>query len=229
MDYIIDGFFKAIQLLTSFDQEVYGIIILSLLVSSTATLISSTFSIPLGIYLGAKEFKGKRIFSRLLFTSMSVPSVIVGLVVAILLARRGPFGSLQLLFTPQAMIIAQTLLVIPLCLGLTFNLSRTRGKEIKEMGITMGGSKINTLFLMIRELKMDILINIVTTFSRAISEVGAVMIVGGNIKNDTRVITTSIAMFNSMGDYPTAIALGLVLLLLSFIVNSLIYNYNQGG
>lgn len=229
MDYIIEGFKEALKLLIGFDKEVYHIIFLSLLVSSTSTLIASFISIPLGVCLGVKKFKGKKIFSRILYTLMSTPSVIVGLVVALLLSRRGPLGFLQLLYTPSAMIIAQTLLVIPLCLGLTYNLSKNRGKEIERIGITLGSTPLQINFLIIRELKIDLFINVVTTFSRAISEVGAVMIVGGNIKGITRVITTSIAMFNSMGNYPTAIALGLVLLVISFLVNSLVYSYNQEG
>lgn len=226
MDYIQEGFKEAIKLLISFDREIYGIISLSLLVSTTATLISSLICIPLGVQLGIKDFKGKKAFSRLLYTFMSIPSVIVGLVVAIILSRRGPFGRFDLLYTPKAMIIAQTLLVTPLILGLTFSLSKNRGKEIERVGKTLGGNGMDIILLTIRELKLDLLINIVTAFSRAISEVGAVMIVGGNIKNRTRVITTTISMMNSMGDYPMAIALGIVLLLISFVINSIIYVYS---
>ena len=227
MDYIIYGFREAIRLLIGFDKEVYQIIFLSLFVSTMATAVASLATIPLGVHLGIKKFKGKRLFSRLLFTSMSIPSVIIGLVVAILLSRRGPLGFLDLLYSPTAMIIAQTILIVPLSLGLTYNLAKNRGKEIERIGITLGASKLDIIILIIRELKMDIFMNIITSFSRAISEVGAVMIVGGNIKGHTRVITTSIAMFNSMGDYPMAIALGIVLLLISFGVNSFIYTYNQ--
>ncbi|RKD31643.1 ABC transporter permease [Thermohalobacter berrensis] len=227
MDYIINGIIEALKLLVSFNRELYEIIFLSVFVSSTATLISSIIFIPLGLYLGIKNFKGKKLFSRLLYTLMSIPSVVVGLLVAILLSRRGPLGFLELLYTPTAMIIAQSLLVTPLSLGLSYNLSKNRGKKIERVGITLGARGVKIIFLLIRELKIDLFINLVTVFSRAISEVGAVMIVGGNIKNRTRVITTSIAMFNSMGNYSTAIALGLVLLAISFIINSLIYSYHQ--
>lgn len=226
MDYIAQGVKEAIKLLVTFDKEVYKIILLSLFVSSVSTLISSIISIPTGVYLGIKNFKGKRMFSRFLYTSMSIPSVIVGLVVAIILSRRGPLGFLDLLYTPSAMIIAQTILIMPLILGLTYNLAKNRGSEIGKIGTTLGATKIDITILIMRELKIDIFMNVVTAFSRAISEVGAVMIVGGNIKGHTRVITTSIAMSNSMGDYPKAIALGIVLLIISFLVNSLIYSYN---
>jgi tungstate transport system permease protein len=226
MDYIYEGFKEAIRLLTSFDKEVYSIISLSLFVSTTSTVIASLIFVPLGIHLGIKDFRGKRLFSRLLYTFMSIPSVIVGLVVAILLSRRGPLGHLDLLYTPKAMIIAQTLLVTPLILGLTYSLSKNRGKTIEKIGKTLGAGRFDIIILTIRELRVDLLVNVVTAFSRAISEVGAVMIVGGNIKGHTRVITTTISMMNSMGDYPMAIALGIVLLIISFVINSIIYSYS---
>lgn len=227
MIYIFEGFKEAIKLLIGIDSEIYKIIFLSLFVSSTSTIIASVIAIPFSVFLGIKEFRGKKLFSRILYTLMSTPSVVVGLIIALLLSRRGPLGFLQLLYTPTAMIIAQTLLVLPLCLGLTYNLAKNRGKEIERIGLTLGANRIQTILLLIKELRLDLLINIVATFSRAISEVGAVMIVGGNIKGFTRVITTSIAMSNSMGDYPKAIALGIVLLIISFIVNSIVYSYNM--
>ena len=226
IDYIAEGFKEAIRLLIGFDKEVYGIITLSLFVSTAATVIASLICIPLGIHLGIKDFQGKKAFSRILYTFMSIPSVIVGLVVAILLSRRGPFGKFDLLYTPKAMVIAQVLLVTPLILGLTYSISKNRGKEIEKIGITLGASKRDIIILIMKELKVDLIVNIVTAFSRAISEVGAVMIVRGNIKNRTRVITTTISMMNSMGDYPMAIALGLVLLIISFVINTLIYSYS---
>lgn len=226
IDYIIDGFKEAINLLIGFDKDIYEIIFLSLFVSTSATLISSLICIPLGIHLGIKDFRGKRMFSRILYTFMSIPSVVVGLVVAIFLSRKGPLGRFDLMYTPKAMIIAQTFLVTPLILGLTYSLSKNRGKEIQKIAKTLGAGKLDIIILLIRELNMDLIVNIVTAFSRAISEVGAVMIVGGNIKHRTRVITTTISMMNSMGDYPMAIALGLVLLIISFIINSILYNYS---
>ncbi|MGL5642761.1 MAG: ABC transporter permease, partial [Paraclostridium sp.] len=157
----------------------------------------------------------------------SIPSVIVGLIISIILTRNGPLGFLDLMYTKTAMIIAQSILVSPLILGLTYNLSKSRGKHIKDMGVTLGANKLQVITLIIKELKEDIVMNVITAFSRAISEVGAVMVVGGNIKGDTRVMTTSIAMYNSMGDYSMAIALGIVLLLISFIINNITYNYSM--
>ena len=227
MDYILSGIMEAFKLLIGFDKEVYGIVILSVFVSSFSTILSSIITVPLGIYLGIKDFKGKKFFSRILYTFMSTPSVIVGLVIAIILSRKGPLGFLDLMYSPIAMIIAQTVLVTPLILGLTYNISKSRGKSIEKIGKTLGASKLDIIILIIKELRIDIFMNIVTAFSRAISEVGAVMIVGGNIKGYTRVITTSISMLNSMGDYPMAIALGIVLLIISFGINSIIYSYSM--
>ncbi len=227
MDYILQGFREAINLLITLDREVLRIVLLSIIVSTSATVFASIISIPIGVYLGIKKFKGKRLFSRITYTMMSIPSVIVGLVVAIILSRRGPFGFLDMLYTPKAMIIAQTLLVMPLNFGLTYGLSKSRGEAIEKVAFTLGANKWQSVVLIIRELNVDILVNIATAFSRAISEVGAVMIVGGNIKGHTRVITTTISMMNSMGDYPMAIALGLVLLLISFVIHSIIYSYSQ--
>ena len=227
MDYIVEGFKHSIEMLLTFDKEIYEIILLSLKVSCIATFISSILMIPLGVYTGITDFKFKSLFSRLVYTCMSIPSVIVGLVISIMLTRNGPLGFMNLMYTPFVMIIAQSILVSPLILGLTYNLSKSRGKNIKEMGITLGANKLQIIALIIKELKEDILINIITAFSRAISEVGAVMVVGGNIKGYTRVMTTSIAMYNSMGDYSMAIALGIVLLLISFIINNITYNYSM--
>lgn len=227
MDYILQGFKEALQLLISFDKDVFQIVSLSVFVSTTATIIASIISIPLGVYFGIKEFKGKRLFSRITYTMMSIPSVVVGLLVAIILARKGPFGQFDLLYTKKAMIIAQTFLVMPFIFGLTYGLAKSRGNLIEKIGFTLGANKFETILLIIRELKVDILVNLATAFSRAISEVGAVMIVGGNIKYHTRVITTTISMMNSMGDYPMAIALGIVLLMISFIIHSIIYSYSR--
>ena len=227
MDYILDGFREALKLIVSFDKEVFDIVILSLIVSTSATMLASFISIPLGISFGIKEFRGKRLFSRITYTMMSIPSVVVGLIVAIILSRRGPFGRFGLLYTAKAMILAQTFLVMPLSFGLSFGLAKSRGKEIEKVAITLGANKFQTIILIIKELKVDILVNIATSFSRAISEVGAVMIVGGNIKFHTRVITTTISMMNSMGDYPMAIALGLILISIAFVVHSIIYSYSR--
>ncbi|MCK9217176.1 MAG: ABC transporter permease [Firmicutes bacterium] len=227
MDYIVKGFKDALNLLVSFDKEVFSIVSLSLFVSITATIIGSLISVPLSVYFGIKEFRWKKLFSRITYTMMSIPTVVIGLVVVIILARKGPFGRFDLLYTRKAMIIAQVLLVSPYVFGLTYGLAKSRGEIIEKIGLALGANRLEIIVLIIRELKVDILVNVATSFSRAISEVGAVMIVGGNIKHHTRVITTTISMMNSMGDYPMAIALGIILILISFVIHSIIYSYSE--
>ena len=229
MDYILNGFVEAFRLIFSFDPEIIQIVLLSLYVSFSSTLYATLIGIPLGILLGINDFKGKRIVSRLLYTFMSFPPVIIGLFTALFLARSGPFGELQLMYTPTAMIIAQTILVTPVITGIIFNQAGTSGYEVVQTGKTLGAQKWNILILLILELKSVIMIALVTGFGRAISEVGAVMIVGGNIKGFTRVMTTFIAMNNNMGQYSVSIAMGIILMTISFITNSVLYHYVMGG
>ncbi len=223
MNEIANGFIKAFWMIVSFDPELYEIIIRSLVVSLSAVMISSLFCVPLGIWLGLKRFKGKQLISRLLYASMSTPSVVIGLLILLMLSRRGPFGFLGLLYTPSAMIIAQTVLVTPLVLGLIYHTVKQRGRQIQQEGLLLGADSFQVMILIIREFKMDFLVHLIAGFSRAISEVGAVMIVGGNIKGSTRVMTTTIALMNSMGEYDMSIALGVVLLLISLLVNIVVY------
>lgn len=228
MDIFVDGFRDAFKLLIGFDQEVYEIIILSIGLSIASTICSAILGIPLGLILGIKNFRSKRFLTRLLYTLMSLPPVVIGLAVVLFLSRSGPLGSLGLIFTPGAMIIAQTILITPIITGIVFNQAKDKGLAVMQIGQTLGSGRLDLLWLLIKELKITILIAIVTGFGRAVSEVGAVMIVGGNIKGHTRVMTTYIAMNNSMGNYATAIAMGIVLLFISFTVNSVLYRYMDG-
>lgn len=224
MDYIMQGILEAFKLLLSFDKEIYSIIFLTLYVTLMSTFIATLIGVPLGMLIGIKNFKFKKSFIRLLYTFMSMPPVIAGLFVFLMLSRRGPLGGLELLFTPTAMIIAQVFLVAPIIMGITFNNTREKGPGIRQLAHTLGANKSQALALLLFELRVDILAAVVSGFGRAISEVGAVMLVGGNIKGHTRVMTTSIAMLQSMGDYSQAIAIGLVLLALSFVINSILYH-----
>ncbi|KAB3530312.1 ABC transporter permease subunit [Alkaliphilus pronyensis] len=228
MDYIIEGFIEAFNLLISFDIELYRIIILSLVVSFTATIISTIIAVPIGILMGIKEFPLKRVAIRVIYTMMSLPPVIVGLLVFLFISRRGPLGILGIVYTPAAMIVAQTILITPIIIGLVYNATKEKGTDIQALGKTLGASKSQRLVLLVKELRMNIFTGIIAGYGRGISEVGAVMLVGGNIKGHTRVMTTTIAMLQSMGEYSIAIALGIVLLTISFILNSILYYYQQG-
>lgn len=228
MSEIVEGFHKAIELLISLDKEIYEIILLSIYVSLASTFISTILAVPLGVVIGAKSFPFKKLVVRFIYTMMSLPPVIVGLVVFLFISRRGPLGYLGIVFTPTAMIVAQVLLVTPIITGIVYNGTKEKGDEIKKLAKTLGANKIETLILMIKELRINIFTGIVSGYGRAISEVGAVMIVGGNIKGHTRVMTTAIAMLRNQGDYAMAIAIGIVLLFLSFIINSLLYHFQLG-
>lgn len=228
MQTIGEGFIEALKLLIGLDKETYEIICLSVVISLTSTTLSAAIGIPLGIVAGVKTFRFKRQFARLLYTCMSLPPVVIGLIVAILLSRSGPLGKWQLIFTPAAMVIAQMLLITPIIAGILFNGAKQRGRQIRDYGKTMGAGRMEILLLLISEMRTTLLVAVVSGFGRAISEVGAVMIVGGNIKHHTRVMTTYIAMNNSMGNYASAIAMGVVLLLISFSVNAFLYRFVEG-
>lgn len=227
MEFILEGIKNAFELLLSFDREIYSIIGLSLYVSLTSTLISSIIAVPAGIVLGIKSFPGKKIVIRILYTMMSLPPVIVGLVVYLFVSRNGPLGNLRIVYTPAAMIVAQICLVTPIITGTVYNGGREKGEEIQDLAYTLGANKAQALALLVKELRINIFSAIVTGYGRAISEVGAVMIVGGNIKGHTRVMTTTIAMLKNRGDYELAIAIGIILLLISFTINSMLYKLQQ--
>ena len=229
MDYIIEGFKQAFYIILHFDSEFTQIVLRSLFVSVTATIIASAASVPLFMFLGLNKFKGESIVSRLLNTFMSTPSVIVGLVVMLLLARRGPFGYLDLLYSVKAMIIAQVILIFPLISAMTYELAKQSGRSVKGLAQTLGAGKLQAAALAIIELKHIIFIYVITAFSRAISEVGAVMMVGGNITGLTNVMTTTISRYNSMGEYELAIALGIILLLISCVINWTAYSIKEMG
>ncbi len=220
---ILESTIKAFELLFSFDKEIYSIIFLSLVISILATIVASFFGTLLGILISISDFKLKRFTKKLVFTFMGIPPVVLGLIV--LLFITGPFDNLNLLFTKSAMFLAQTLLVLPIITGNIIISSEKTQKKILETATTLGANKIDKITLLIKEIKPFILMSIILGFSRAISEVGAVMLVGGNIKNDTRVMTTYIALNNSMGEYSSSIAMGIILLLIAFILHTLLAKF----
>lgn len=227
MEEITIGFRAAIELLVTGNQELYEIVGLSLMVSLSSVIISACLGVPCGALIGTHQFPLKGALLRVIYTLMSLPPVIAGLIVFLLIMRRGPLGSWGLTYTPTAMIIAQVCLVTPIITGLTYNVVRDKAPKVKALAVTLGAGKFASLKLLIYELRIGILAAIVTGLGRALSEVGAVMIVGGNIKGKTRVMTTYIAQLKSMGDYSTAIAVGIVLLLLAFLINTFLYNVQQ--
>ena len=189
--------------------------------SLASTFISTVFGTIFGLLLEKNNFPGKRIVVRLCRTLMGTPPVVVGLVVYLLLMRRGPLGFMGLLFTIQAMVIAQVLLITPIITGMVYTYAVRCAPAIRVFAKTMGATRIQTQLLFIREMKGEFYFAIVTAFSRAISEVGAVMIVGGNIQYRTRTMTTAISMLRNMGDFSQGITLGILLLVIAFALQTL--------
>ncbi|MGB3368873.1 MAG: ABC transporter permease [Acidaminobacteraceae bacterium] len=223
MNYIFDGIKEALYLLISFDREIYTVILLSIFVSGLSTIISSILGVILGVVSGLNKFPFRNVYEKVLYSFMGLPPVVVGLLIGISISRRGPLGKYGLMFTVTAMVIAQSVLILPIITGIVYNQVKIDGKIIKETCRTLGGKRSDVFMLILHEMRTTILVAITTGFGRAISEVGAVMIVGGNIKGFTRVMTTYIAMNNSMGNYAKSIAMGIVLIAISLTVNSVIH------
>ena len=227
MEIIIDGIREAVRLILSLDREVFEVVLLSLRVSLLSLLIAGVMGIPAGLALAGHEFRGKHVVMRLIYTLMGMPPVLCGLLVYIILMRRGPLGSLRLNYTVTAMIIVQTLLILPIITGLTFSAAGEQQGKIRCLARTLGADRIQTMRLLLYELRFGLTTAVVSGFSRGISEVGAVMIVGGNIDGKTRTMTTYISQLKGMGAFERAVAVGIILLILSFAVNSVLYHFQK--
>ena len=222
MDSIVQGLVLALQLIARVDGELLRIVSLSLRVSGTACVIGSALGLAAGAWLAASSFPGQRACVWLVNTLLALPSVVVGLVVYLLLSRAGPLGAFGILFTPAAMVIAQSILVIPLVAALSRRLVLNALREGGDQLRSLGAGPLQSALLMLLHERFGVLTLMLTAFGRAVAEVGAVMIVGGNIDGITRVMTTSIALETSKGDLPLALALGLVLLGVVGVVNLVI-------
>ncbi|MDQ7792879.1 MAG: ABC transporter permease [bacterium] len=229
MDLLVDGFRQAVLLIVTRDPEVAGITLLTLRVSGTATLFALALGLPVGLALGLRQFPGRNLLLGLVNTGMGLPPVVVGLFVALLLWRTGPLGSLGLMYSPPAMILAQFVIAFPIIAGLTAAAMQQLDPRIRLQSLALGASGSQALWTMLGEARLPLLAAVMAGFGGALSEVGAVMIVGGNLKGLTRVLTTATVMEVRMGRFETAIALGLILLGLSFAVNLLLTMLQQGG
>lgn len=227
MGEIVKGIENGIHLLLSGNTAVYEILFLSLQVSLLAVCIGMLLGIPMGAYLGLNNFPGKRIVLNLVYTFMGLPPVVAGIVVYLFLSHSGPLGNLELLFTPTAMVIAQVLLVTPIITGLSMVAIAGKEKEITQTAHTLGASRIQVTLTVVKEARNAIIAAMITGFGRAIAEVGAVMLVGGNILHSTRVMTTSIVMETRQGNFDTAVALGIILLIIAFLINALLQILNS--
>jgi tungstate transport system permease protein len=225
---ISEGFIQAINLIVTRNHEVWQITVLSLEISLASTLLSACIGIPFGAYLYYHDFWGKRALINIIQTLYALPTVIAGLVLFLIISNQGPLGPLHLLYTPFGMVLAQMILVLPLITGLTFAALVSIDPEMKQTVTSLGATGMQSARTLILEARFGILAAVILGFGRAISEVGAAMIIGGNIRGYTRVLTTAISLETSIGDFPFAIALGIILLGVAVMVN-LGLNYIQSG
>lgn len=219
MDVLIRGGEHALALLVHGDPEVLQITLLSLEISGTATIVSLLLGIPLGTLLGLTRFSGRGLVVSLVNTGMGLPPVVVGLFVSILFWRTGPLGFLDLLYTPAAMVVAQVVIACPIVTGLTTAAVQQIPVEFRLQMIALGASRLQLLRVLMAEARLPMLAAVMAGFGGVISEVGASMMVGGNIRGQTRVLTTATVLETSKGNFDVAIALSLLLLAITFLVN----------
>ncbi|MDP7304762.1 MAG: ABC transporter permease [Pirellulaceae bacterium] len=205
-----------------FAADIWSILWLSLRVSGTAVLISSFIGIPCGVWLGLSRHRGKRLLSAVIHTGMAFPPVVVGLVLYILLSRSGPFAFLGWMFPPAAMIAAQTTLALQFVIGISMSSVDSVPTELPEQIRTLGASERQCRWTILREARHGVFLAVAAAFGRSISEVGAVLIIGGNIQGHTRVLTTAIVLETGKGNFEFALALGGALLLMALLVNLVI-------
>jgi tungstate transport system permease protein len=219
MDVILDGLVQALRLLATGDREVLGITLLSLLVSGSATLVSLVVGVSLGAAVALNACPGKRMLVSLVNTGMGLPPVVVGLFVSILLWRNGPLGFLGLLYTPTAMVIAQAIIATPIVMGITIGALQSLPAGLRLQVLALGATRPQLVWLLLREARVPVLAGVMAGFGGVISEVGASIMVGGNVRGYTRVLTTATVMETGRGNFDVAIALSVILLALSLAVN----------
>ena len=219
MNEFVEGFITAIQLIITLNPEVVDITLRTLRISLSALLIGTFLFIPVGSLIHFHEFWGKRSLINIIQTLYALPTVVVGLFVFLFLSRSGPLGFFGLFFTPTGMVIGQILLIAPIMTGLTISALSGVGKSIRETIISLGATESQAIITNIKEARFAILAAVITGFGRVISEVGAAMMIGGNIRGYTRVLTTTIALETSMGNIELSLALGIILLSLALIIN----------
>lgn len=227
MELIVEGIRKAFWLLVTGDPEVIGITLLSLRVSGLATLVSLVIGVAAGTLVALTRFPGRGFVVSLINTGMGLPPVVVGLFVTILLWRSGPLGFLGMLYTPGAMILAQAVIATPIVMGITLAAMQQLPKKLRLQILALGATRLQLVWILTKEARLPLLAAVMAGFGGVISEVGASIMVGGNIKGYSRVLTTATVMETSRGNFDTAIALGIILLALAFAVNLVLTHIQQ--
>ena len=219
MDVLVDGVRQAVALLARADAEVLGILLTSLKVSGAATLIALALGIPAGVVLALTRFRGRTLAVSAVNTGMGLPPVVVGLFVTILLWRSGPLGALEILYTPAAIIVAQAVIAAPIVTGITLAAVQNVPAKFRLQLVALGASRPQMVWVVLREARLPMLAAVMAGFGGVISEIGASMMVGGNIKGQTRTLTTAMVLETGKGNFDVAIALSILLLVLVFGIN----------
>jgi len=225
--YIIEGIDKAFQLIFTLDREIFAIVLRSLRISLTAIILASLMGGPLGFLMAVKDYWGKKFTVVLVNTLLALPTVVVGLIVYSLISRRGPMGVFGILYTPSAMIIGQFILATPIIIALTYSAVQGIDKRVRNTSLTLGATESQSAWMVIKEARYAVLAAVITGFGRVIAEVGAAMLLGGNIKGSTRTMTTAIALETSKGEFGFGIALGIILLIIAFSINILLHYFQS--
>jgi tungstate transport system permease protein len=227
LDELFQGFAKAFELIVTLDSEVLEITVRTLAIALSSCLIATLFCLPLGSLIHFKRFTGKRVLINIIQTFYSIPTVVVGLLMFVFFSRIGPLGIFSLMYTPSIMVIGQIILISPIVLGLVIASLSSVDKGVFETASSLGASRIQATFQVIKEARYSILSAVTLGFGRAISEVGLALMVGGNIKGYTRVLTTTISLETSKGDVELSIALGIILILMALLVNIILNRLQQ--
>lgn len=227
MDLLIDSLLSAIALIVALDPEMTEIVKVSLQVSSASTIIAAAVGVPLGFWIAFTEFAGKRLTITVLNTLLALPTVVIGLFVYAFISRRGIFGLLGLLYTQKAIVIGQVILIVPVVTVLTIAAISRIDPRYRKTALTLGADRLQAAWIVFREARFGVIAAVIAAFGRVISEVGISMMLGGNIKGFTRTMTTAMALEYDKGAFTLAVALGIVLLLISFGMN-LLFRFLQG-
>jgi len=227
LDELFEGIAKAFELIVTFDPEVMEITARTLAIALSSCLIATALCLPLGSLIHFRNFHGKRILINIIQTFYSIPTVVVGLLMFLFFSRIGPLGILRIMYTPTIMVVGQVVLISPIILGLVIAALSGVDKAVFETASSLGASRVQATFQVIKEARYAILSAITMGFGRAISEVGLALMVGGNIKGFTRVLTTTISLETSKGDWPLSFALGVILIILALIVNIVLNRLQQ--
>jgi tungstate transport system permease protein len=228
MELLADAVRDAVRLLAGLDPDVRGIVLLSLRVSATAIIFGVAIGLPVGILLALARFPGRRLLIAIVHTGFALPPVVVGLLVYLLLSRSGPAGDLQLLFTPTAMILAQAILAAPYVAGVSLAAIQSVPSDVRLQARALGATRWRAVLTHVREARLGVGAAVIAGFGAVLSEVGAVLLVGGNIRGETRVMTTAIVLETRRGNFALAIALAMILLGIAFVINVLLTRMQQG-